>query len=264
MGISASPLYYSLVGAVFKLSGFAFVHSPVPSTVRVWLPSPHLSRQTLLYLILLSTFGCCGYDCLLCAFLCFLCIGLFSTCRDRLSRQCSFYSLCFLCILVWCVLYFVYISLTYVVVYFDLCFILYPSLHLSRQAVSLVQALAFSQPLGAAGHHLAASTSQQKHCQSKFFPTKHVQNPMLSNTRSNSMQKDYLLISLGLEDTYGFLNLMFPFFCFCCFNVNSFFSFWKLENGHTRLYIIHSLVLTNHRSTAHQWCPPLCSLLNLG
>ena len=51
MGISANPLYYSLVGAVFKLSGFAFVHSPVPSTVRVWLPSPHLSRQTLLYLI---------------------------------------------------------------------------------------------------------------------------------------------------------------------------------------------------------------------
>ena len=87
---------------------------------------------------------------------------------------------------------------------------------------------------------------------------------MLSNTRSNSMQKDYLLISLGLEDTYGFLNLMFPFFCFCCFNVNSFFPFWKLKNRHTRLSIIHSLVLTNHRSTAHQWCPPLCSLLNLG
>ena len=123
MGISASPLYYSLVGAVFKLSGFAFVHSPVPSTPRVWLPSPHLSRQALLYLIFLSTFGCCGYDCMLYAFQCFLCIGLFSTCRDRLSRQCSFYSLCFLCILVWCVLSFVYISPTYVVLSF--VFVLY-------------------------------------------------------------------------------------------------------------------------------------------
>ena len=162
MGISASPLYYSLVGAVFKLSGFAFVHSPVPSTVRVWLPSPHLSRQTILYLIFLSTFGCCRYDCMLCAFQCFLCFALFSTCRDRLSRQCSFYSLCFLCILVWCLLSFVYISPTYVVLSFVLCFILYPSLHLSRQAVSLVQALAFSQPLGAPGHRLSAV----------YFPTK--------------------------------------------------------------------------------------------
>ena len=83
MGISASPLYYSLVGAVLKQSGFAFVHSAVPSTVRVWLPSPHLSRQTILYLIFLSTFGCFGYDCMLCAFLVLsaLCIVL------HLSRQ---------------------------------------------------------------------------------------------------------------------------------------------------------------------------------
>ena len=76
MGISASPLYYSLVGAVFKLSGFAFVHSPVPSTVRVWLPSPHLSRQTLLYLIfcpLLDVVGmivCCVHFSDFCALVC--------------------------------------------------------------------------------------------------------------------------------------------------------------------------------------------------
>ena len=178
MGISAGPLYYSLVGAVFKLSGFAFVHSPVPSTVRVWLPSPHLSRQTLLYLIFLSTFGCCGYDCLLCAFCAFCALVCSPPVETEFPASAAFTHCAFCASL------------------YGLCFILctFPSPMSSFLLFCALFCIHFSTCQGRLSHWCRRwrshnpwvqrvivcqlCTSQQKHCQSKFYQLSSFQQNM--------------------------------------------------------------------------------------
>ena len=132
-----------------QLSGCGF---PVPTfqdkLFCIWFYCPLLD--------VVGMIVCCVHFCAFCALVCsppvetgFLASAAFTHCAFCVSL----YGVCFL-------LYTFPPPMLFFLLF--LCFILYPSLHLSRQAVSLVQALAFSQPLGAPGHRLAAV----------YFPTK--------------------------------------------------------------------------------------------